>query len=173
MVVENRAEFRALFESLNANTEEGRRQIAAMLQVAGAMANVFSFLESQNGENAIGSIQELIAASPQVTVLESILTPTEVTAAATESIATAANESVILLNSIDDRIREQTFTLTETVDGLMATVELNTAAIQQMPGIASTIASASNNLAAAASRLADSVSLAEATPVYTTDIGAT
>jgi tape measure domain-containing protein len=173
LVVENRQEFRSLFESLDANTEAGREQIAAMLQVAGAMASVFSFLEQQGEGSEIDSIQELIAASPQVTVLESMLTPAETTAAATESIAEASGQSVSILTSIDTRIAAQNAAMSEVNTQMVRAIDLSTAAIQGSSQAGESVANASNQLVAAANRLADSVALVSAQPTFTTDIGAT
>lgn len=196
MLVENRAEFRALFESLNANTEEGRKQIAAMLQVAGAMASVFAFLEGQPAKDGIGSIQELIEASPQVTVLESMLTPAETTAAATETIAANTERSVTVLETISDAIADQTTRMTESDTALLSglnrltdatgllidaagaltavgeTVEASATVIQQSVTASNAVVAASTTLASAATSLADSVSLSNAAPTYATDIGA-
>jgi tape measure domain-containing protein len=170
--VETRQEFRALFESLNANTEQGREQIAAMLQVAGSMASVFSFLEQQGKETGIESIQELVANSPQVTVLETMLTPAAATAASTAAIADSSDRSAKSLEKIESAVVEQNASSKDVYGQMVEAVGLMQSATQTMVQAGSAIVSASNQLATAAGRLSDSVALMESQPTYSNDIGA-
>jgi hypothetical protein len=145
----SREDFRALVESRDVETELGREQLMALLNVGESFAGLSDYME-ETGQ----TFNELIEAAPQVAVLQSILSPTEVTAEATQAVATSIEISNTLLTTINDSI----------VAGAAAT----TAAVAQVAAAASAAASAASAAAAAA---ADAASLASSQPSYQYNIG--
>jgi hypothetical protein len=144
-----REDFRALVESRDVETEEGREQLLALLNLGPQFAGLADYIKENDT-----TLTELIEAAPQVAVLQSILSPTEVTAEATQAVATSIEISNTLLTTINDSI----------VAGAAAT----TAAVAQVAAAASAAASAASAAAAAA---ADAASLASSQPSYQYNIG--
>ncbi|MEN9885484.1 MAG: hypothetical protein RL758_62 [Pseudomonadota bacterium] len=144
-----RQDFRALVESRNVETEEGRKQLNALLDLAPAFAGVADYIKENDT-----TIAELIEAAPQVAVLNKILDPTEVTAEATTAMATGIEKSNTLLESIGGKL-----------DSIASISQSAVAAAQSA-------AAAAGAAASAAANAATSASLAAVAPTYTADLGA-
>ena len=109
--LQTRADFRALLESIDINTNQGAEQFAALLTVQQQFADLQGYLESQGI-----TLQELAKAAPQVAILTTIQTQ------AVDSAATAlevANASAVSLTSIDTGVTTMTTAIT-TLDATMA-----------------------------------------------------
>jgi hypothetical protein len=145
----SREDFRALVESRDVETEMGREQLMALLNVGESFAGLSDYME-ETGK----TFNELIEAAPQVAILESILSPTEVTAEATQAVATSIEVSNTLLTTINNSI----------IAGAAATA----AAVAEVAAAASAAASAA---AAAAAAAADAASLASSQPSYQYNMG--
>ena len=110
--LQTRADFRALLESIDINTNQGAEQFAALLTVQQQFADLQGYLESQGI-----TLQELAKSAPQVAILTTIQTQ------AVDSAATAlevANASAVSLISIDTGVTTMTTAIT-TLDTTMAT----------------------------------------------------
>ena len=92
--VNTRAEFRKLIEATDVSTEEGRRQLAALLALADQFAQVGGYLEQQGT-----TLEELAKAAPQVEILKNILDDAEAQAEYAERTANATEN---IVNSVHD-----------------------------------------------------------------------
>lgn len=122
--VSTRAEFRKLIESTDISTEEGRRQLAALLALSEQFAQVGSYLEQQGM-----TLEELAEAAPQVEILKSILEDAEAQA---EYAARTANATEGIIDGISDMaelIRAAIAGSTEAIKRLQEIMEAGNAAI--------------------------------------------
>lgn len=114
-----KADLRAAIEGVKPNTEEGRRQLAALLSVAQEYATVGKYLES----NA-RTLGEVASGAPVVTALEGLRDPTEATALATQQTADSVGtmaEQVSQQTETLSRINEETrATVAATAEGMQA-----------------------------------------------------
>lgn len=92
--LDTRAEFRALLESRDVNTEEGLKQVAALLNVADAFAQLTPYFEK-----AGKTLNQVIAGAPDITTLTAPGTQSAGSAASTlESVVSAVtlgNSSIV------------------------------------------------------------------------------
>lgn len=144
-----REDFRALVESRDVETEAGREQLMALLDLAPQFAGLADYIKENDT-----TITELIEAAPQVAVLNQILDPTEVTAEATTAMATGIDRSNTLLEG-----------MTTKLDNIGAIAQSAVAA-------ANAAASAAGAAASAAANAATSAALAASAPTYTSNMGA-
>lgn len=82
--ISTRAQFRELIEATDISTEEGRRQLAALLALSEQFAQVGSYLEQQGQ-----TLEELAEQAPQTAILQSILDDAEMQAQYAERTANA------------------------------------------------------------------------------------
>jgi hypothetical protein len=143
-----REDFRALVESRNVEDPAQREQLVALLNLGPAFASGADYLKENDT-----TLSELVQAAPQVAVLNSILSPTEVTAEATTAMATGIDRSNTLLQGMTTKLDNI---------GVIAQSAATAA------GAAATAASAA---ASAAANAATSAALAASAPTYTTDMG--
>ena len=143
-----REDFRALVESRDVETEAGREQLLALLDLAPQFAGLADYIK----ENET-TLTELVEAAPQVAVLNQILDPTEVTADNTTAMATGIERSNSLLEG-----------MTTKLDNIGAIAQSAVAA-------AGAAASAAGAAASAAASAATSAALSASAPTYTTDMG--
>ena len=126
--LQTRADFRALLESIDINTNQGAEQFAALLTVQQQFADLQGYLESQGI-----TLQELAKAAPQVAILTTIQTQ------AVDSAATAlevANASAVSLTSIDTGVT----TMTDAITTLDATMSIGLSNIASATASATAIA---------------------------------
>ena len=154
-----REDFRALLESRDVNTQEGREQLAVLLRMAPTFAGLADFMK-ENDKN----IDELIAASPQVAVLESILPETQTTAEATQSVAESVQQGNTLLETINTSITEGNAAVVGAVGGLNAAVQTANATANAALAAANAAAVAATSAASTAASAADQISLVQSNP---------
>jgi hypothetical protein len=110
--LQTRADFRALLESIDINTNQGAEQFAALLTVQQQFADLQGYLEAQGI-----TLQELAKSAPQVAIL------TAIQATAVDSAATAlevATASATSLTSIDTGVSTMTGAIAS-LDSTMST----------------------------------------------------
>lgn len=144
----SRDEFRALVESRDVESEIGREQLMALLNVSESFAGLSDYMEDSNK-----TFQELIESAPQVALLTQMLDPTQVTADNTASMATSLEQSNTKLTAIEGK--------------LDAIASIGSAAV----AAANSAASAAGAAASAAASAASSASLAASAPTYTSNMG--
>lgn len=113
-------DLRRAMEATDVGTEEGRRIVAALLDLAGDFAPVGKYLEEQGL-----TLAELANSSPQVAAFEELQTPTEVTAEAAVTTADAATELV-------DETTAQTPILETIAENTGAQADANAAGMTQI-----------------------------------------
>lgn len=113
-------DLRRAMEATDVGTEEGRRIVAALLDLAGDFAPVGKYLEEQGL-----TLAELANSSPQVAALEELQTPTEVTAEAAVTTADATTELV-------DETTAQTPILETIAENTGAQADANAAGMTQI-----------------------------------------
>lgn len=117
--LETRADFRALLESIDVNTDLGQRQFVALLNLQQQYSDLAPILEEQNK-----SLMELLDSAPQVEILQKIFESDEDYATRTADAAALAQET---FNSMDNslaQVVESTDQLTIAMrDGLMTLSE--------------------------------------------------
>lgn len=144
----SRADYRALLEGVNVNTDTGQKQFAALLNLQDKFASVSGLLGDQKL-----TLEELTKQAPTVAALDKLFTPTQDTAQATQNVADGISTSNTLLNSISTKL-----------DAISAASDAAVVA-------ANSAASAAASAASAASSAASSASLAASAPSYKYDIG--
>ena len=144
----SREEFRALVESRDVETELGREQLMALLNVSDSFAGLSDYME-ESGK----TFQELVESAPQVALLTQMLDPTQVTADNTASMASSLEQSNTTLTAIEGKL-DAIATATE------AAVSAAAAAV-----------SAAVDAASAASNAASAASLTASRPTFAYDIG--
>lgn len=143
-----REDFRALVESRDVETEAGREQLVALLNLAPQFAGLADYIKENDT-----TLAELVQAAPQVAVLNQILDPTQVTADAATAMATGIERSNTLLSDMSGKL-DNIATISE-------------AAVDA----ANNAASAASSAARAAASAASSASLAASAPTYENNIG--
>lgn len=144
-----REDFRALVESRDVETEAGREQLMALLDLAPQFAGLADYIKENDT-----TLSDLVEAAPQVAVLNQILDPTQVTADATVEMVGGIERSNGLLEAIGGKL-----------DGIAS---IGAAAV----AAANSAASAAGAAASAAASAASSASLSASAPTYTSNLGA-
>ena len=119
----NRADFRALVESLDVSTEQGRTQLNALLDLAPQFAQLADYLQQQQL-----TLEEAVAAAPQIAALEALRGEAEDQAAGLDNIGVQIDEG----NSILAQIREGVAALQASIEAGLATVASNTASTTRL-----------------------------------------
>jgi len=96
-----REDFRALVESQNVNTEEGRKTLAALLDLGPIFAGVADYLKENNQ-----TLADAAAAAPQVEALQGIFEQQQQANATQEQLVTTQEEANGLLGDIYGAISE-------------------------------------------------------------------
>jgi tape measure domain-containing protein len=154
-----RQDFRALLESRDVNTQQGREQLAVLLQMAPTFASLADFMAESNQ-----TLQELIEASPQVAVLESILPETQTTAQATLTVAESVQQGNTLLENINTSITNGNAAVVGAVGGLSSAVQTANATANAALAAANAAAAAATSAASTAASAADQISLVQSNP---------
>ena len=144
----SRADYRALLEGINVNTDTGQQQFAALLNLQDKFASVSQLMGDQKL-----TLEELAKQAPTVAALDKLFTPTQDTAQATQNVADGISTSNTLLSSISSKL-----------DAIGTAADAAAAA-------AAAASSAAASAASAASSAASSASLAASAPTYSYDIG--
>lgn len=117
-----KADLRTAIEATDPNSEEGRRQLAALLSVAQEYAAVGPYLE-ETGR----TLGQLASGAPVVTALEGLLDPSEATAEATQatadSVSTVAEEAPKQTDALNTIKEEARANVTATSEGLQAVID--------------------------------------------------
>jgi hypothetical protein len=124
--ISTRAEFRKLIESTDISTEEGRRQLAALLALSEQFAQVGSYLEQQGI-----TLDELAEAAPQVEILKSILDDAEIQTKAAQRTADATERLFDGVTDMGKLIAAAVAGSTEAIRRLQEIMESGQAAIVQ------------------------------------------
>jgi hypothetical protein len=124
--VSTRADFRKLIESTDISTEEGRRQLAALLALSEQFAQVGSYLEQQGI-----TLDELAEAAPQVEILKSILDDAEIQTKAAQRTADATERLFDGVTDMGKLIAAAVAGSTEAIRRLQEIMESGQAAIVQ------------------------------------------
>lgn len=143
-----REDFRALVESRDIESEMGRQQLVALLDLAPQFANLADYLAQSDT-----TLEELAQAAPQVAVLNQILDPSKITADNTAQMATSLEQSNSTLTAIESKL-DNIASVTET-------------AVEAAKAAAAAAAAA----ASAASDAASTASTVMSRPNYTYDVG--
>lgn len=143
-----REDFRALVESRNVDTEEGRKQLLTLLDLAPAFAGLADYM----GEFKV-SLESLAQSAPQIAVLEQMIDPSAATANNTANMANSLEQSNSTLTSINGQL-----------EGISASSDAAAAA-------AAAAAEAAAAAAAAAQAAAAAANAAASRPTYVYDIG--
>lgn len=120
----SRDDFRKLVENTDISTTEGRKQLAALLDLAQAFAPVGQYLEQQKK-----SLDEVAKAAPQVKVLESILDDQQTQTEWAEKQATAIDNVYAGILDLGDIFRDALAGNTTSIDALRASVEAGLATV--------------------------------------------
>lgn len=151
----SREDFRALVESRDAGTEQGREQLAALLEYAGEFASVADYL-GETGQ----TLRELAESGPQTLLLAEMLDPQTRTADATTAIQTSTEAAAATLTTISNQL-----------DGIAQVAQIASDAANAAVGAAQAAVSAANNAANSSAKAAADAALAAAQPSYSYDIG--
>lgn len=150
-----REDFRALVESRDVETQAGREQLLALLDVAPQFATLADFIAQNNT-----TLQKVVENAPQIAVLQEILGQSVDTAAQTEEMANNIATSTDHLSNISNRI-----------DSIAETSNVAASAANAAASAAEAAAAAAAAAAASAAAVIDSARLAVSQPNYTYDIG--
>jgi hypothetical protein len=124
--ISTRAEFRKLIEATDISTEDGRRQLAALLALSEQFAQVGSYLEQQGI-----TLDELAEAAPQVEILKSILDDAEIQTKAAQRTADATERLFDGVTDMGKLIAAAVAGSTEAIRRLQEIMESGQAAIVQ------------------------------------------
>lgn len=150
-----REDFRALVESRNVETEQGREQLMTLLNLGPQFAQLADFME-QSGM----TLQELVDSAPQVALLESILGQSVDTAAQTDAMAENIATSTETLTTISTQL-----------DSISQIAQAAADAANAAVSVANQAVDAANSAVGVARDVASSLSLSNARPNYTDNIG--
>lgn len=150
-----REDFRALVESRNVETQQGREQLLALLDIGPQFAQLSDYIRDNNI-----SFAELVDRAPDMAVLESILGPTATTAEATQQMADNIASSTESLANISTRIDSIAETSSAAVTAANAAATAASAAADAATAAINVVRDATSSLA-----------LAAAAPNYQYDIG--
>jgi hypothetical protein len=162
----SREDFRALVESRNIETQAGQEQLMALLNIGPQFAQLSDYMKSNDV-----TMQELLAAAPQVAMLQKMLTPAEQTAVSTQDLASTAKSGNVILNQINTSVQSGAAATTEAINVLAGAVSAVAATAQAAVAAASAAAASAAAASTAASNAADKVSLAQSQPTYAYDMG--
>jgi hypothetical protein len=143
-----REDYRALVESRDVNTEQGRQQLALLLQFGPQFAQLADYLK-QTGLNVQAAIQD----APTNGVLAQMVDPAQTTATAVTSMAASVDTSNTLLTQISNSLT-----------AIQASADAAVTA-------ANSAATAANSAVTAAQAATSAASLITSAPTYTYNIG--
>lgn len=159
--VTSRQDFRGLVESVDVNSEQGQRQLVALLDIAPSFASLADYLKEQGA-----TLEQVAQQAPVVSVLDRMLPEQQSTTQAVSNVAVQIQEGNAILGQVVTAIESGT-SATNTILTAIAAVQETIAQLQTAAnGIATQTAQAVGDLAG-------SQSLSRAAPSYTYDIGST
>lgn len=112
--LQTRDQYRALVESQNVNTEQGRQMFAALLDIAPAFAGLADYLT----QNKL-TLDQAAAQAPQTAVLQSLFDQQSVDTAQMVDQQTLTNQNLV---SIEDAVRSGNGLVASTIERLMGSM---------------------------------------------------
>ena len=156
-----RADFRALVESRDVNTETGREQLAVLLRMAPTFATLSDYMAESNV-----TLTELLENAPQTAILADILPATEDTAEATQTVADYVQTGNTILTNINSSIQSGNAAVANAVNGLAGQVATSNAVANAALAAANAAAVAATAASSAAASAADEIALSNSAPYY-------
>lgn len=157
--ITNRQEFRSLVESIDVSTEQGQKQLVALLDIAPSFAALADYIQEQKT-----TLEDVAKQAPVVSVLDQMLPEQISTAEAVGDVAERISQGNAVLASIEAAIKEGNVSI---ATGLAAMAS----ATQTVAALQAQIAASSAATAKAVTDNGSTASLNQSAPSYVYDIG--